>query len=222
MASSKAGKFRRILLGVGLAVSLSGCGEDVEPLGDGSLALSWQISPHGCESAGVEEVEVRLENAHRNYDERFACEAGQAELTQLAPANYKLSIVGIDVNGLATFGADTEKVEVRAEERVDAPHVRLSARPASLEVSWRFDNGKVCGANGVAEVEVALFDEAFYELDRQTFSCDAGVGQLEDIVAGEYLVEAVAESEDGGVYEGMSDVTLKRGDEAEIDVELTK
>lgn len=222
MASATTRKLRRILLGLGLAASLSACGEDVEPLGDGSLALSWQVSPHGCESAGVEEVEVRLENAHRNYDERFACDAGQAELTQLAPANYQLSIVGIDVNGLATFGADAEKVEVRAEEKVDAPHVRLSARPASLEVSWRFDNGKVCGANGVAKVEVALFDEAYYELERQTFDCDAGLGRLEDIIAGEYLVEAVAESEDGGAYEGISEVTLKRGDEAAIDVELTK
>jgi hypothetical protein len=99
--------------------------------------------------------------------------------------------------------------------------VRLTAKPASVEAAWRFDNGRVCGANGVSRVEVAVYDQAFYEIAREQFSCNQGSGVIEGIAAGDFIVEAVGEG-DEAVFRGVAETTLKRGDHAKVEVELER
>lgn len=210
---------RRTLIAAACAASLAACGEQVEPLGDGELAVSWEVSPHGCEAAGVEMVEVRLENAHRAYDDSFACQQGEAFLDQLSPANYDLTLVGIDNTGRETFISQRELVTINAEKVREAPHVRLTARPASVEVGWRFSNGRVCGANGVSDVEVTIYDQAFYEMAHTGFGCNAGAGTIEGLTAGDYIVEAVGRADEEN-FRGIEEVTLKRGEHVGVDVEL--
>lgn len=201
------------------AVGLSACGEPVDPLGDGSLALSWQVSPHGCKEAGVDTVSIRLENAHRSFEESYACTDGEVIVEGIASANYEMTLVGLDARESETFISQPRVVTIGAEKLNEASTVRLTAKPAVAEVAWRFENGRVCGANGVSRVEIAVYDQAFYEIKRQRFSCDAGVGLVEDIIAGSYIVEAVAEGDDA-TWRGVSETTLKRGDHAMVDVEL--
>lgn len=200
-------------------VGLTACGEPVEPLGDGSLALSWQVSPHGCQEAGVDTISVRLENAHRSFAENYACTEGEVIVEGIASANYELTLVGLDAADRETFISEPRVVTIGAEKLNETSMVRLTAKPATAEVAWRFENGRVCGANGVSRIEVAVYDHAFYEIKRQRFSCDAGVGLVEGIIAGDYIVEAVAEGDDA-TWRGVSETTLKRGDHALVDVEL--
>ena len=202
-------------------VGLVGCGEPVEPLGDGSLALSWQVSPHGCKEAGVDTVEVRLENAHRSYAESFGCTDGEALVGNISPANYDLTLVGLDSAERETFVSERRLVTIGAEKLNETSTVRLTAKPATVEVAWRFDTGRVCGANGVSQVEVAVYDQAFYELARERFDCNAGAGMIDGLAAGGFIVEAVADA-DEATYRGVSEITLKRGDHATVDVELAQ
>jgi hypothetical protein len=202
-----------------LVVGLTACGDPVEPLGDGALSLSWQVSPHGCDDAGVDTVEVRIENAHRDRAESFSCIEGEAVIENIAPANYELTLVGLDSDENETFISEARTVTISAEEVTETTLVRLTAKRSSIEVAWRFDNGRVCGANGVSTVSVSLFDENSYEIARKQFSCDKGLGVFGDLAAGDFTVEADAQG-DQMSFLGSADVQVGRGDDATVDVEL--
>lgn len=203
----------------GCLLVATGCGEEPVPLGDGSLTVTWEVSPRGCEAAGVERVEVTLRNAHGDYAERVSCADGRIDFDRLAAASYELTVVGTDAGGQPTFGSEPSTVRIEPERHHEAPRQRLTALPATVSVSWRFDNGQVCGANDVDQVEVTVFDHAFYEVGRDTFDCNDGGGSLEGLTAGSYLVEAVAEG-DEATWRGLTETELKRGETAEVDVLL--
>lgn len=205
---------------VGLLLVTAGCGEEVEPLEEGSLELGWEVSPHGCEEAGVDEIEARLEHAQRTYEERFSCADGEGRIDDIEPAKYDLHLVGFDSDDKKTFVSKTERVTVNAEQIREAPALRLTAKPVDLEVAWSFENSRVCGANGVDEVEVAVYDPAYYELARREFGCNAGSGTVHDLIAGEYIVEIVAEGEEDQVFQGFADTRVKRGERGNVEVVL--
>ncbi|MFW5967831.1 MAG: hypothetical protein ACOCV2_09950 [Persicimonas sp.] len=198
----------------------AGCGEDVEPLGDGSLELTWEVAPRGCEDAGVEQIEARVTHGQRSYDERFACADGKGRVDEVEAGKYDVQLVGLDADEKETFISDKQRVVVNAEKTSDAPKTRLTAKPVDLEVSWRFDDGRVCGSKGVEKVEVAVYDPAYYELGRAEFACDAGRGTIDDLIAGEYTVEVSAEGDDEAVFHGLEKTTVKRGETGEVEVVL--
>lgn len=202
------------------ALIFAACGSDVEPVGQGSFDLSWDVSPRGCEAADVEVVELSLTNAHRSYVEQYDCQDGSATLHGLQSATYDLELIGLDAVGHTTFASDRRVVEIRPERTNTADVVRLTAKPATMRVHWTFENSRVCGANGVERVEVALFDSAYYEVARRTFGCDRGSGVVEGLRAGSYTVEAVAESSEGGVFDGLTETSVKRGASSHVDVVL--
>lgn len=197
----------------------AGCGEDVEPLGDGSLELAWEVAPRGCEDAGVEQIEARVTHGQRSYEERFACADGEGRVDGVEAGKYDVRLVGLDADERETFMSDKQRVVVNAEKTSDAPTTRLTAKPVDLEVAWRFDDGRVCGSKGVDEVEVAVYDPAYYELGRANFDCDGGQGTIDDLIAGDYVVEVSAEG-DESVFRGIENTTVKRGEVGEVEVIL--
>jgi hypothetical protein len=203
-----------------VAMATAGCGSDVEPVGEGSFELEWQVSPRGCAAADVRVVQVTLTNAHREYVEQYDCDTHRASISGVEPAKYDLELSGLDPSGHTTFASDPRLVTIKADRVNVVDEVRLTAKPSNLRVNWTFANSRVCGANGVDRVEVALFDSAYYEVARRTFGCDRGSGVFEDLRAGAYTVEAVAESQDEDVYHGLSETSLKRGGEGHVEVVL--
>lgn len=193
---------------VGLA--LMGCGS-AEPLGAGSLELSWEVAPRGCDEAGVESVEARI-SGPEGLVERFDCAAGSAQLGGLMPGIYDVELVGLDAFGDPTFGASERTVTVDADADTDLGLLRLTARPSTLQVGWRFADGRVCGANGADTVSVAVFDAHDYEVARTSFGCDEGEGEIPDIVAGAYLIKAVASGDGDVTHEGSVTVKAGRGE----------
>lgn len=215
------GKLTLALGALGLAAALAGCGEDVEPLGDGSLAVSWRVNPLGCKAAGVERVEVKLANARNEYVEYFSCAAGKGVVSDIEPGNYDLTLLGLDKRREAIFSITPRVLTISADKLRTTDVLALSAKPARVKVFWRFDNGLMCGANGVKKVEIALYDDAYFEHHRELLDCAEGLTILDGLVAGNYLVEASARTDDGRDYTGIVPLQLGRGSEIDAQVVLT-
>lgn len=202
------------------ALAASGCGTDVQPVGQGTFELSWGVSPRGCEAADVQIVQVTLANANREYVRQSDCEVHSDSIFEVEPAQYELTLEGLDASGHTTFISEPRSIRIKPDRVHEVDDVRLTAKPADLQVNWTFANSRVCGANAVDRVEVALFDDAYYEVARRTFGCDRGSGVFEDLRAGAYTVEAVAESDDESAFHGLSETSLKRGGQGQVEVAL--
>lgn len=207
-----------VSLAIAAAGTFASCGE-VEPLGEGSLALNWAVSPSGCEAAGVEVVEVRATGPEARI-ERFACSRGGVELMDLVAGSYRVELVGFESSGQATFSAEPRSVTVDSDASAAVGTFRLLAKPASVDVAWRFDNGRVCGANDVTHVVVAVFDDLDYEITRKRFPCDGGVGTIDALRAGGYLAEVVGFDDMSAIWHGTTAFKVNRGEELDVDIEL--
>jgi len=212
---------RTLLVTTGLAIAglAASCG-NVAPIGPGDVGVSWQVSPRGCSDAGVQTVRVELDGVE-SYSEAYDCASGEAVVHDVEPGIYTVSFDGIDEGGDAIFAARSQHVVVNGDELTEADFARLTAKPGTIGVAWLFDNGRVCGANGVDAVEVAVFDKLDYEVARHRFSCDAGEGTLQSITAGTYVVEAVGLSDGHRSHRGLTNVSVERGASVDVDVVLS-
>ncbi len=203
-----------------MAMAMGACGE-VEPFGQSSVTVAWDVAPLGCDVAGVEAVSVNLGNSVNTYGTTFGCGARQGLLTGVVPGTYRLELIGLDEAGAAVFGTGQREVFVRPDERLEVPPMDLTALPATVQVRWYFENQSVCGANGVSEVELTVFDSASYEVARGSHECDAGRALIEGVQAGDLWVRVRALG-DGGHFEGVDEVSVKRGGEAQLEVGLAE
>lgn len=207
----------RILIGLILGIGI-GCGEDVGPIETGQLELSWQISPRGCEEAGVENIRVEVDGSLQ-YREIIACAAGKLRIDDVVASNYTVRLEGLDEVGIARFVSDPQNITVRPNLNTRTELIRLSAKPANIDVGWRFEDGRVCGAHAADSVDVVVFDKLDYEITSKTFSCNDGIGTLEGLMAGTYFIEAVANGEDD-FFIGQSSVSVGRGEVGEVEIVL--
>ena len=208
----------KIAMVVGVVV---GCGGEVEPFEEGSLALQWDVAPVGCEKSGVEEVEVLLSNRLDHYDRRVDCATQAVEFDNIPAGTYELQLLGLRGDGSASFGAGIDEVLVRPGEARQLGRIDLVALPGEVNVQWYFDNRKVCGANGVDEVELTVFDAWYSEVDRLTRRCDVGEVVLDGLAAGEYLFRIRAQSDETR-FEGLYSAGVERGGQIEVEVELVE
>lgn len=181
-----------------------------EPPGDGLLEVSWLVGSSGCELAGV--TDVRLEIG--TLEESFACDTGAATI-QLQAGDYSLVATGLDADGAARFEAREDVVSVFEDETSVLPTLRLSALPANLTLFWRFENGSLCGANGVADINVALYTVNQQIVDEfpDIVACDPGEASFTGIPAGEYTVSLLGlDDEARAIFEANEDIELLRGE----------
>ena len=194
------------------------CGDSAPPLEDGALQLSWQVSPRGCDESGVTHVEISVDGPD-SRTEVFSCSALQASIEGLTVGKYHVLLNGLDDEGRNIFTSPETRKTVKSDYVTTVAHTRLTAKPAEIQVQWRFDNGRVCGANEVTEIEAVVFDKLDYEIARDTFKCDTGIGQLEGFTAGTYVIEAVTVGT-GTRFQGIQTVSVDRGDVGEIEIVL--
>jgi len=213
---------RRLSYLVAIAVAaagLTGCGEAVDSSANGTLAVNWEIRPRGCSQAGVEEVQVDLEFDEGTITETYPCEQGRATIDELRPANYTLRVWGIDAAGDTTYEAESRTITVHGGGETVADPMRLTARPGDLRIVWRFDNGRVCGANQVETIDFAVYDTDDFRVRDRTFDCSRGSARISEVPPGEYLVELRAETEKSE-FVGFSEVRTRRGKSAGVEVVL--
>jgi hypothetical protein len=184
-----------------------------EPL-PGTLALTWSVGAGGCAESGVTDIEIAL----GSVTERITCEEGGATITG-DPGRYDVVATGFDADGVARYeGITTVDLPEGGESNA---HVTLSALPASLEVTWYFENGRLCAANAVSDVHLVLFDEDDYVVAETTVPCDDGIADLPALESGDYALVAEGLDATGALaYSGALDLTLEKGDTTTVEVEL--
>lgn len=200
------------------------CGPAVEPLGEGAVSLSWEVLPGGCEQEGVEEIEIALEPTRgASIINTFRCRADDTSIDVLA-GNYKLDVRGLDSRGRAVVGAPTREITVSDGYITEIGKIiELTALPGSVEVGWKFADGRVCGAHGVSEIEVTLFDDASFQVARDRFTCNDGAGVVLDLPQQSYTILGRAIGMDGAEmvqFEGTVEVAVKRGSESNASLVL--
>lgn len=198
----------------------AGCGEAVEPTPDGSMDLAWEVSPRGCDAAGVEKVQADLEYEQGVVTETFPCQEGRAAIGPLTPANYTLRLWGLDENGDSVFGSARRDVTVHGGETASPGVVRLTAQPGELEVLWRLQDGLPCGRRGIDSVEITLYDMQDVLIREQTADCSLGEKMLGDVPPGTYQLE-VRDASGESDYRALAEVQVERGKATEAEVVVT-
>lgn len=209
-----------LLLTASLAV---GCAED-GPTTVGALSLAWTAGPvASCAQTELVRVDVELRKDDRVADRRsFACDDGGAFIDAVEPGRYELVVQGVDSDGLATFEAVLPDVRIDEGSEHDLGLVRLTARPARVQLQWYFANGRLCSQNLVEDVTVTVYDSAYYMIASSTFDCDGGLGELEPLPAGSYELEVVGLATGGQQARARRVVPLVvgRGEDLLVDVSL--
>jgi hypothetical protein len=196
------------------ATALAACSTvEPEPL-DGTLTVSWQVGTQGCEASGVSDVEVEVDGRLRSA----ACTQG--ELSMTVPAgDHRVSLWGIDAGGVARYEGSAS-ASVYEGEAVTLPTVVLGGIPAAVDVTWYFENGRLCGGNGVEDVEIVVFDDDFIVTSLAT-TCDDGIERLGGLQSGLYTLSVLGRDESGTIqFSGSEMVDVDKGDLAVVEVML--
>lgn len=182
----------------------------------GSVDISWQMGPSGCEASGITEVEVSIGGVGGTYP----CEDEAATL--LVPGGtYDLTLLGLDAGGEPRFGGESAGVSVHGGSTTTVPTIVLGALPATLEVSWRFENGDLCANNGVEDVEAFLFDDQDVVQATLAAPCNEGSLLLEDIDAGTYTLLLNGNDAAGlEQFSGTAEIILDRGQTSDVTISL--
>lgn len=212
-----------MLLAAVLSLSVSGCDEVDVPQDPGAVSLSWRISPMGCAESGVRHVQVTVEGLEASVTEElvFDCELGRAVLEELLPGRYALTLIGVDENGRETFTSGAMQIGVSPLITTALDEIRLTAKAATMDIGWYFDNGRLCASNSVERISVGVYDQDAFAIDEATFECELGVGTIFGLQSGTFIIEAVGLSADGaGIFRGLQEVQLSRGDHRHVEVVL--
>lgn len=182
----------------------------------GTIELSWSVGAGGCEAAGVTDIAVQV----GQQTQTFSCLSGAATLVADA-GTYEIDARGLDAEGTERYSG-TVNVSVISAQTVEA-HVVLSALPAALQLTWYFENGRLCSANGVTTISATLFDDTDYLVDQIDADCDDGELQFDGLTAGTYA--ALLEAHDGSgvpLFDGEAGADLEKGDRLSLEVELVE
>lgn len=165
---------------------------------EGTLELRWTIGAgvQTCEQAGLDSVEITLEEEGGEVLGPFttACEAGRGDLFVIDGVDegtYTITIDGFAGNDLVYTGRSQQSYSVEADRTIRTETVVLSPIPASLDVLWRFEDGRQCGFHDVDQMIITAFlNNSIAE--QVTTTCAEGEAIIEDVLPGAYDVQATA------------------------------
>ena len=181
---------------------------------DGSVEILWQVGASGCELSGVDTVVVEV----ADRAEEAPCTDGGLVI-DVPAGDHTVSLWGLDAGGVARYEGATQ-IDVREGEAVTVPTIVLGALPATIDVTWYFDNGRLCGGNGVGDVEIVLFDDDFI-VESLATTCDDGIERMPNVLAGNYTVTVLARDSTGRVaFSGSTEARLDKGDLAFVELLL--
>lgn len=204
------------------AAVLAGCvrssGTDPGFSAPGDLELTWRIGTSSCAEQELETVAVLLDGIEVAT---FPCEPGGGVVERLDARSYDLALMASDRRGADRYGAELGTIAVQSGVASSVPTALLSALPASVMVTWYFENGRLCDTNGVESVDLTLFDDG-YLLLTETADCSGGAHDLVGIEAGSFEVNAMGRDSAGvALFNGVADVVVDMGDLAVVEVMLS-
>ncbi|NOZ02252.1 MAG: hypothetical protein GXP54_10235 [Deltaproteobacteria bacterium] len=187
------------MLTVGLLSLSAGCGPDA---GSGSLRVRWVIGGTTCESADVKDIAIHLLDGDVDILEAsrtYGCGSGvEGVLIEGVPAgSYEVVLDGLDSDGNAYYsGTLPDRVEVPGDQETVLPVISLELKKALILLTWKFTNGDLCTKNGVARVEVNVFDTTSNNVYRETFDCDPFKSDPKIAKDGGILIEGLRGNDD--------------------------
>ena len=158
-------------------------------------------------------------NGPESRSEIFECGRGEATLRDVVAGTYTVDIEGLDALGVARFTSPASRVTVHPDLTSTNDHARLVAKPSEAVISWRLDDGRVCGAHGLDELNIAAFDKFDYQVATIDGQCDEASAVLADVLAGTYLIQ-VSGMGDDGLWTGQGTMSLQRGESVDLEVVL--
>lgn len=213
----------RIFLVVALVAVLSAaCGGEGDDLPPGSLTVNWLVGTSGCGQLGVDTVAVLIEGGELQGTNvrTFQCDQSSATISGLPPGIYNLTLRGADATGVDRFEGAYTNVEIRSGGTTSTPTVRLTALPANIEITWYFDNGRMCTHNGVDTIGITFFEDE-YEVLTATANCASGGMLIDEVPANSYIVDLVGRDSEGIIqFNGQEELIVDRGDNTELEVRL--
>lgn len=142
----------------------------------GQLEVKWAIGGSTCGAAQISTVWVRIFDASNNeYTNQTApCQLTDGVLIRDLPAGtYKIVIQGYRANmDFPVFEGSVEGIDVRPGTVTIAPRIELAEKPGVLDVNWKFENGDLCGTNGVDTVFVTVWDVHSNRVLDESLPCD--------------------------------------------------
>lgn len=162
---------RRSLLVVILGVLLAPTACDRSSSPPGALTVYWRVGGQSCLDAGIGDVDVELytEDGELHDVMRARCTALQTRFPTVEKGTYSVYILGYPIykegtgaqitRADATYEGAFPEIRVRSGEEVrPAETIVLAGRKGQIFVNWKFENGMSCLANGIATVQLSLWD----------------------------------------------------------------
>lgn len=166
----------------------------------GSILITWRIGPEpgkDCAEVGIVNVTAKaIDEAGAEVSNMGApCSAGSVEVKYVEAGTYTVVVEGINADGRAIYRGKREQVKVATGQKVGIiGDIELSPKPATIHVTWRFENGEMCTTNGVSKLKITVAKGADQK-DEQEKPCDSDYS-LEVPELGDYSVKGRAYGED--------------------------
>jgi hypothetical protein len=153
------------------AISCGG-GSTIAPTGP--LTVSWMIGGSTCTQSGLATIEVTLSDTSGPVESAsVACQVGSYLFRAVPEGRYRVDLAGWPDNGdYPTYDGVIPAVDVRANTQNVAPKVALAQKPGSIDLVWWFQNGRLCGYNGVDVVGVTVWDAFSNQVTVDEYPCD--------------------------------------------------
>jgi hypothetical protein len=157
---------------------MSGC-ETAEEMQAGAIDVSWTVGGTTCTASGVSMVQVSILSSNKVVDTTTAaCQLGEATITNLPAGRYTVQVdgYGTDLSYPLYFGM-APNVEVKAGQTTVIPEIEMAEKPGALDLTWSFDNGKICAFAGVDSLDIAIWDNHSNKVYAETLPCDPTVAR---------------------------------------------
>jgi len=195
----------------------AGCAPVADDLDTGTLEVSWTVGPDGCDAAGVADVTVVLGGTLMGS---AACSATTTSLPRIEAGQHVMQVFGLDADGVERYASDISQVMVLEGKTTVTDQQVLTALTARLDVTWYFANGRLCGTNDVADVDIAVWEDGYLAAEH-TAPCDDSEARVPGLPGGSYLVDLSGLDDDGEVlFGGTAEVVLGKGDQRDVEVRL--
>ena len=158
---------------LGLVVT-GACGGGSPTPRAGNIEVSWKIGGSSCTEVNVQTVRVSVLGQDAVFDTMTApCQTGVLRMPNIDPGVYTIQVDGFPSESavFATYSGTIENVNV-APGAVIPAHVSMSQKRGAIDLSWQFKDGKLCGFEGVAGIDVFVWNNLQEEVFSGKFPCD--------------------------------------------------
>lgn len=195
----------------GMLLLVSGCDEDTAT---GDLQVAWTIglddpTTMECTDKGIALITVSLTSSQHDEEREVACDDGSVTFQNIPKVTYSVSVVGEDDTGCPIYSGETSGARPSEEAEPEVASVTLQHLEPSgtLQIGWVFEDGGLCGANDVDEVDITVLANDV-EIVNESVPCNDGIMELNPVEAGSIDVRLEAQSGETTLCYVQTNMTL--------------